>query len=642
MLKISFVQPNFRQGPGGRGAYLPYSSGLLWAYALTSNLVKTNIELHKFVYQRDPIESTAQDLSQCNIVAFSTYVWNRNYNYTLASRIKELNPDVFIVFGGPEPPITKTDIFKNILTFADVIVKREGEITFRTLLEHYIRNESYVDINGMLINDNGSTVDTGEGQRIQMLDQIPSPYTTGVFDELLSQEQEWNMTVETNRGCPYQCTFCDWGSLTYSKIKKFDLDRVFGELEWSGTHKISFLDIADANFGIFPDRDNLIIDKLIDVQQRYNYPYRTSWSWAKNQKSEVIQMAKRVMYGGLGFNNGLTVSLQTLDEHTLETIKRSNLEINKIVELFEECQRNNVPLINELILGLPGESKESWRRTLFKLIEIGQHDGFEAWLCQLLENAEMNLFQRRVHGIKGIKVSDYFSNGSYDEAPELIEITVATDSMPQQDMVASYAQFWFLLTWHMSGLSQFASRFLKKYCDEDYIEFYDNFRTYLSTDPHWQLEEEMFFNYINDWLSTGERIEGLVGGIKVNAINFHFRSLFRMHVDKLQDRYYNLVEDFVRDRYSNKVPPELLDDVIKLNKLHTTRYGEFDDSYHTLAYNLHDYLISKDVKLVKQPTTLRVYYPHDRERSMDFLWYVESLYYARRRNFGKNFLETIS
>ena len=92
---ISFVQPNFRQGPGGIAAYLPYSVGILWSYALTNETIKRNLELDRLVYKREPIEELANQLSKNDVVAFSTYVWNRNYNFKLAQRVKELNPNVF-------------------------------------------------------------------------------------------------------------------------------------------------------------------------------------------------------------------------------------------------------------------------------------------------------------------------------------------------------------------------------------------------------------------------------------------------------------------------------------------------------------------------------------------------------------------
>ena len=76
-------------------------------------------------------------------------------------------------------------------------------------------------------------------------------------------EVRWNVTLETNRGCPYACTFCDWGSLTYNKVKKFCLNRVYDELEWVGKNGCDFISLADANFGMFPERD------MSDCRQTY-------------------------------------------------------------------------------------------------------------------------------------------------------------------------------------------------------------------------------------------------------------------------------------------------------------------------------------------------------------------------------------
>ncbi len=305
---ISFVQPNFRQGPGGIAAYLPYSCGLLWAHAQTNQVVKNYFILDKLVYSREDQKTLSLELSKNDVIAFSTYVWNRNYNFDLAKKVKELNPNVLIIFGGPELPITKENIFKDIIPFADIVVKSEGEYIFTSLLESYLTEKNYKGISGILINSNGDVIDTGNAIRIENLDTVPSPYLIGVFDEILPKEQEWNGTLETNRGCPYKCTFCDWGSLTYSKVKKFGLERVFSELKWMSDNKIGYLDVADANFGIFIERDNMIVDKLIEYQQKTGYPYRTGWSWAKNQQSEVVKIAKKLINTG-HFNNGLTISL---------------------------------------------------------------------------------------------------------------------------------------------------------------------------------------------------------------------------------------------------------------------------------------------------------------------------------------------
>jgi len=513
---ISFVQPNFRQGPGGVAAYLPYSVGMLWSYALTNKIIKNNLRLDKLVYKRESIEELASTLAKNDIVAFSTYVWNRNYNFKLAQTIKKLNPNVLIVFGGPEPPITNPKIFSEVMPFCDVIVKGEGEYAFTELLERWINNQDYQDVVGLLINQNGECKDTGTSKRIDELDAIPSPYLSGVFDTILPLETEWNAVVETNRGCPYHCTFCDWGSLTYSKMKKFNLTRVFHEIEWMAQNKIGYMDVADSNFGIFIDRDNLIVDKLIEVQTKYGYPYRTGWSWAKNQQSEVVQIAKKLITSG-HFNNGLTISLQSMDQNTLKTIKRNNMGINKINEIFSECRKDGVPLNVELILGLPGETLRSWENTMYGVFEVGQHDSVEVWQAQLLENAEMNLTQRSLFKIRGQKVLDYFPNGVDNEAPEYSEIVTSTSTMSLNEMVEGYKLSWFLITWHTGGFSQYVARFLRKYLNVSYNQFYNGFRNFLQNDSFWNEQETTMTDIIKEWYLIGTQIISELGPVTITA-----------------------------------------------------------------------------------------------------------------------------
>ena len=84
----------------------------------------------------------------------------------------------------------------------------------------------------------------GETDRITDVDSIPSPYLTGLFDSFAAGPGRAAM-IETNRGCPYGCTFCDWGSATLSRVRKFDLQRVFDELEWAAKNRLETVAIAD-------------------------------------------------------------------------------------------------------------------------------------------------------------------------------------------------------------------------------------------------------------------------------------------------------------------------------------------------------------------------------------------------------------
>ena len=270
MKKFSWVQPNFQQGPKEFNAhYLPYSAGVLWAYVQSFEHLRNKFYLGEFVWKRDSIEKSLQLIADSDIVGFSTYVWNKKYNYVLAKKLREVNPDVKIIFGGPEPPITDPKFFEKF-PFIDIMVKQEGEMSLKSVLESIDNIEDLKSVSGLLLNLNGEIFDTGAPERIKDLSEVPSPYLLGMFDKLVKDnpDVEWNATLETDRGCPYQCTFCDWGSLTYNKVKKFGLERVFAELEWIGKNKCGFLSITNANFGIFPERDNLIADKIIEVQKK--------------------------------------------------------------------------------------------------------------------------------------------------------------------------------------------------------------------------------------------------------------------------------------------------------------------------------------------------------------------------------------
>ncbi len=110
---IAWVQPNFQQGPKELNAhYLPYSAGVIWSYALTDPWIKENFECTDMVWRRDAVEPLAEKLAQNDVVAFSTYVWNHQYNYTLARLVKQLNPNCLVIFGGPEPAVTDKDLFR--------------------------------------------------------------------------------------------------------------------------------------------------------------------------------------------------------------------------------------------------------------------------------------------------------------------------------------------------------------------------------------------------------------------------------------------------------------------------------------------------------------------------------------------------
>ena len=73
-----------------------------------------------------------------------------------------------------------------------------------------------------------------------------------VYLEEFKKNIVWQASWETNRGCPYRCTFCVWGAEYYNKIRKFSFeDRLLAEIDWFSKNKIGLVFGCDANFGVF-------------------------------------------------------------------------------------------------------------------------------------------------------------------------------------------------------------------------------------------------------------------------------------------------------------------------------------------------------------------------------------------------------
>jgi hypothetical protein len=634
---VSFVNPNFSQGPKELNAYyLPYSVGVIWCYSYQFDFIKDNYELGEVIWKREKIDDVVNRLKNHDIVGFSSYIWNSNYCYELAERLKKINPNILIVFGGPEPPIEKSNIYLKY-PFIDLTVIREGEITFKNLLESFITGEDYKNVTGLLVNDNGRPLKTKDIERIGDLDIVPSPYLSGFFDDIIKNNpnHKWNAILETNRGCPYMCTFCDWGSLTYSKVKKFNLERVYDELEWMGRHDCDYISFTDANFGIFEERDSLIADKLIEIQNKYSAPKSYSIAWAKNQKKSVIEIAKKLIYKGKT-KIGLNLSVQSLDDKVLTTIKRKNLEINKIEEVFQLCEQNGIPLYTEVILGLPDETLDSFKETFWKLFRINNHTGISVYQAQLLENAEMNLTQREEYGIVGATVYDYlFGTHIENEIQESIEVVAATRDMPRDIMIEAQVYSWFLNTFHIDGITSFLSRFLYKHHNIDYSDFYEKFYKYIKKNDWLKNEMDNLRNYYKTWTEKGKIDCPPIGKMEVHGFNLIHITISKIQLEDKYEYIFNIVESFVKSHYD--IPDELYHELIDLQRNYFIDYNKIKTYPKTIDYqhNILGYL--QGTNDLNEKSTITFDFPEDKE--MTLLRFCENLYYGRRRYFGKAWID---
>lgn len=470
---LYLVQPNYSTGSGQfQSHWLPYSVGCLWAYARQFDDIAARYTLRGLVYERLPIDQAVDRMADPAVVGFSNYVWNFNYNRALAEAVKRRWPNAFIVFGGPEVPDDPGPLFASA-PWLDATVHKEGELAFVALLRALAQpGASPTGIAGVCWRAGAGITATPSGGRIADLSALPSPYLTGVFDELLRDRPgtAWAATLETTRGCPYKCRFCDWGSAVFTKVNRFPLERVDGELGWLAANRVEYVFMADANFGIFAERDAQIADCILAAVERTGYPRTFNIQWAKNSNLGVARLARKLA----AVQKGLTLSVQSMSEPVLDAVERRNMAISDLGATLAACEHENLPAYTELILGLPGETLASWKQGLHRLLELGQHCAIDVWIAQILRNSALgSSAEIERHGIETVEASGYFMGVTVGDAiPESIRLVRATRTMPFGDLIEAYLYAWMVLNFHLYGWTQLAARFLSRLDRLDYGTFY--------------------------------------------------------------------------------------------------------------------------------------------------------------------------
>ena len=615
MNQIVLIQPNFKIGGGSfTGYWLPYSVGCLWSYAAQQDWVTDNFEVADIIYKREEPCKLVERIKDCKVFFFSCYMWNWEYNKHVAEKIKESNPESIIVFGGPQVTSRpEQEQFFAKHPYVDSISLSEGEESFVTMLES-IKNGIQLD-------------KIYQGGRLDELD-IPSPYLTGVFDKLLANAPKndlWNGTIETNRGCPFACTFCDWGSLTYAKIKKFPIPKVLQELTWMSENKVDYVTIADANFGVFTDRDLEFTEKLVALQNEYGYPKVVDATWYKNSSDEILEIVKKFISSG--FNRGLTLSVQSMDMDVLDEIKRRNMEMSDLKMIFDKCNRENIPSYTELILGLPKETYESWKRGVCEVLDAGQHNAIESWLAQLLENAHMNLpEEREKHGLTTVVVENYISGfEEEDNIPEKVELVTGTKYMPTPKFIDSWSYSWMINNFHNFGWSQVVTRFLRMYKDYSYEMMYDMLLESISNDDG------------PVGKSFREARELLAGYLKTGDIEVASGHTLMWEAQKDFHRFPNAVEKLVKDTFTFEfcdLEEGLFYAMMTAQENYTTKEKQYYPHQVLQQYNIYEYINGID-----DLEHAEVIYDIDIGERVKGEEYFNRLYFRRRQGWGKSIIK---
>jgi len=515
---------------------IPINIGFIGSYA--KSIFNDNITVKLFKYPQETIDAIKKE--KPDLICLSNYSWNSNLSEYVASIAKKANPNIVTAQGGPNLPhdnVQQIDFLRNRPS-TDIFMIMEGEITTVNVINRII--QSKLDrkkifsspIDGTIFIDptslKGKSPKLSKGkpsERIKNLDEIPSPYLNGMLDHFF--DGKLTPFIETNRGCPFKCSFCHTGDTYFNKINKFSEERIIAEIDYiakkAANLGISNLHIADTNYGMYP-RDRQITAALLESHNKYNWPNSIMATTGKNQKERVIDITSM-----LGNMFSVNMSAQSMDKKVLSNIKRANISLDAYKDINQHLRETGRSTKAELIMLLPGETKETFINGISEIIDSGIAS-LTIYTLMLLHGTEFKDPEyRKKFGIKGKfrlvpldygeydskKIFDYeevaiqTNTISFKEYLDLRGIALFIESLingrPFDEFFAYSEQFGITRTKVITCLQENMSEAPKKVRDL-YEQFIEETKGEL-----WESEEELL-NHYREEKNYLKLKKGLVGG----------------------------------------------------------------------------------------------------------------------------------
>ncbi len=399
-----------------------------------------DLESRLFVYPSNLLEALKS--APPDMLMLSNYVWNEALSRNFFRIAKQINPNVLTVMGGPNLPLEpeRQIAYLERHPEIDVYVTGEGDFAASQLAQIFLdcgMSHKVFGARGMgsaiWRNAEGQVVRTPTPERRREVDEIPSPWLTGIQDEFF--DGRLSPMIETNRGCPFTCTFCVQGTRWYSKVNNFSLERTKEEIHYiakrirSHSPTMGTLRIADSNYGMF-ERDIEISGYIGQMQRDYAWPSFIDATTGKNRPERIIKSVEQVS-GALV----LYQAVQSLDENVLRKIKRQTIKLDAYKALEVHMRGRGLKSISDLILGLPGESLSTHLTGLTTLLDsnIDQMHNFQA---MMLKGSEMEKLESRdtfKFGTRFRVLPRNFGTFEGRRVFDVEEIVVATDTLPFED-----------------------------------------------------------------------------------------------------------------------------------------------------------------------------------------------------------------
>lgn len=501
--------------------------------------VEKNSDIKLDIYEtniNNQLMNIIKDLfeKQPDIIIFSTYIWNKEYVFSITKELKKILPDVKIALGGPEVSYEWDKIMAENQEI-DYIFTGEGE---KVLLNFFTKDIS--EVKGVVYREGDNLKYNGIEPLIENLDIIPFPYD----DEEL-QDRTKIFYYESSRGCPFNCSYC-MSSIDKS-VRYYSIDRTKEDLKRFIDSPIKLLKFVDRTFNLSKEKYMAIWRFLLE-----NYREGITFHFEINANifdDETLDFLETVPKGYFQFEIGV----QTIDAQAMKSIGR----INKLEKLEHNIRRisRNIHLHLDLIAGLPYETYDKFRES-FDYVHRLKPEMIQLGFLKLLKGTKM-YDEREKYGYKYFSKPPYevFSNEfiSFAEMVKLKNLEKVLDFYYNSEKFPESVQ-WIIENHYESAFSFY----------EDVAEYFDK-RGYLKVNH----KESTLFTLLYEFY--------LDKGLKDREI----------FVEYLKYDYLMLGKTgFYPEWFKSEKDGELYDELIRERNYKSIREGHKNSELERFSYNI--------------------------------------------------------
>lgn len=595
----------------GSEAWIPLSVGLIAAHARTSTVFNEHFQIEDFRFRRESPEVIVDGYEEPYLLAFSTYIWNIQLSLEVAKRAKERYPNVKILFGGPSAPTNAgaAEVFLRKHPFIDLLASNEGETTFLEYCEALAAGKALSQVQGLYQLVDGKYVPSTPRPFTKNMDHLASPYLDNTFDHIMGKGVKFHAIWETSRGCPFRCGFCYWGDVERSKKAQAGPERLEKEMDWFSANKVELLYIADSNFG-WLERDMATAQGLVRRSLETGYPKKVMLTWAKNANEKCFEVAKVLQKANLCFP--ITMSYQSLDDTALKNIQRSNITLDRSKALRQKYRENKMSTYTDLLVGIPGETLESFTQGVEKTIEYGEHDQIQIYQIRILPNTEMAVPEYiEKHKIKTIWVPLQSKHGALNQGTdvqEMEEMIIETSSMPLADWKKQLELTWFTQAFFCLKLSYFVNLFLKDHLKLKITDFGNFLIDEVKKDagdhfPHLYFEILRLQKFIEDYSRGNPHVD--VSDIDLPKVTWPIEEATFIKLSLNRSEFYEELREITNrflTAWEVSVDAKLLDEVFAYQKARIINPSGPANTELQFTYNLPEFF---EAAMLLNPISLR-------------------------------------